>query len=179
LNQKSCTKNQVEILCFKPKIDKEEAIKIARKKPFLRREKGQVTETNLMYKPFMIFKYEASIRKKKIKDAIIENITFYIAIDMITGLGFEFEKFDEDRVDRIFVENNQIIKESISINKAMEEASRIAFKFKLKLSKFGFEVLREEVKPIGMIYKPLWIIKFINKGRESIVGVDAIKGTRV
>jgi len=177
--KKNNYRDEIELKGYTPVITKEKAIEIARKKPFFRKEKGVVDSVMLLYKPFSLFHYSALIRHKKHRDRSPEKIEMYIAVDMITGLGFESEAIEPAITIR--VGKNQVVKPLIDENKALNEAKRLLLKLKTKISKYGLEIVKENLIELGIVYKPIWIVKFVDyrRERETYVGVDALKGTRL
>ena len=167
----------VELKGYIPKISREDAIKIARKKPFFRRERGTINSVMLLYKPFLLLHYNATVKHKKRKSDAAENIELYIAVDMITGLGFESESIEP--LTTIRVRRNQVIKPLINRDKALSEAKRLILKLKTRMSKYGLVIINEEFVELGIVYRPIWIIKFVNNDKETYVGVDGLKGVRL
>ena len=167
----------IELKGYIPKISREDAIKIARKKPFFRREKGTINSVMLLYKPFLLFHYNATVKHKKRKNGTTENIELYIAVDMITGLGFETESIEP--LMTIRVRRNQVIKPLLNRDKALNEAKRLVLKLKTRIGKYGLVVINEEFVELGIVYRPIWVIKFVNNDKETYVGVDGLKGIRL
>lgn len=168
----------IEIKSCAPKISIEEAIRIA-SKSFLKfkiSSKNNVSSVKLLYKPFSLFLYRAIIKHRKYIDRPPENITMYIAVDMITGVGFESETLDTAIIK---VEKKYVVEPLISVENALNEVKRVILKFKLKIAKQGLEVTEENISPLGLVYKPIWIIEFNDRKKKKYIGVDAVKGVKV
>jgi len=167
----------IEIKSCIPKISIEEAIRIA-SKSFLKfkiSSKNNVSSVKLLYKPFFLFLYRAIIKHRKYVDRPPENITMYIAVDMITGVGFESETLDTAIIK---VEKKYVVEPLISVENALNEVKRVILKFKLKITKQGLEVTEENISPLGLVYKPIWIIEFSYR-KKKYIGVDAVKGVKI
>lgn len=165
----------IEIKSYIPKIAMEDAIKIA-SKSFLKINKGEVNSIKLLYKPFSLFLYKALIRRRKHVDRPLEDIAMYIAIDMITGVGFESEALE---FTTIKVGKRYVIEPLISIEEALNEVKKVILRYKAKIARHGLEVNEENITQLGLVYKPIWIIEFTTNKKRRYIGVDAVKGTRL
>jgi len=169
--------DELEIKGYPPLISKEKAIEIARKKSFSRKERGMIGSVSLLYKPYLLYYYKAIVRHRKYRDKPSEEIGIYIAIDMITGVGFEFDTLEPITVIR--VRKTNVITPLIDENKAFNEVIKLVLKLKAKVYRYGLEIIEENIDRLGILYKPIWIIRFIDQGKEKYVGIDALKGTRI
>lgn len=163
-----------------PKISKERAVEIAQKKILsIIRGRCVVELVELYYKPYLLVKYRASLVHRDSEHSSTEVVEHYIVIDMLTGVGFEEEEFNEAELTQINIEECKVLKSEIDWKTALREIERVIMKFKARIYRRGFKVVEDRYTDLGLVYKPIWIITFRYRRKVEYVGVDAIKGIKI
>lgn len=171
--------HSINIRGLYPKISKERAVEIARRKLLFIVRKGVIELVELYYKPYLLVKYRASLAHRDSKHSNVEIVEHYIVVDMLTGVGFEEEEFNEAELTQINIEECRVLKSEIDWSAALREIERVAMKLKARIYRRGFKVVEDRYVNLGLVYKPIWIITFRHRRNVEYVGVDAIKGIKI
>lgn len=170
----------INIKGLPPKLPREKAVEIAQKKRLsLIRRKNTVELVELYYKPYLLARYRASVIHRGFKQFNSEIVEYYIVVDMLTGVGFEEEEFNEAELTQINVDGCRVLKSEINDRDALCEIERVITKFKSKMHRYGFKVVEDGYANLGLVYKPIWIIMLKYHKKVRYIGVDAIKGIKI